>query len=313
MGLPETSAPMDSGLAPDPSRGATTVAVTDSGLGGLLICAGLERRLRDVPGGPLRLLYVNAWPEAGRGYNDLADLAARAAVFDRALAAIAALGPSRLFIACNTLSVVYEATAFRRTPAVPVTGILDEGTDLFAKALEHDPASVLALFGTRTTIGSEEHARRLAARGIDPRRVVAEPCHGLAAAIDRDPGSPAIAGLVDECVLRAAPRLPRGATVLAGLACTHYAYVAGDFRESLLRRAGSAVEVLDPGARFVDVLSRGLGEGRGEGSSRRIEVEIVSKVELAEAQREAFARRIEPVSPSVANAVLAYRFQPGLF
>jgi len=288
-----------------------TIAVTDSGLGGLLICAGLERRLRDLPGDPLRLVYVNAWPEAGRGYNDLPDLAARAVVFDRALAAIATLGPSRLLIACNTLSVVYEATAFRRAPAVPVTGILDEGTDLFAKALEHDPASVLALFGTRTTIGSGEHVRRLAARGIDPRRVVAEPCHGLAAAIDRDPGSPAIAGLIDECVLRAAPRLPRGAPVLAGLACTHYAYVAGDFRESLLRRAGSAVEVLDPGARLVDVLSRSLG--RSGGPPRRIEVEVVSKVELPESQREAVARRIEPMSPAVASALLAYRFQPRLF
>ncbi len=300
-------------IPPDRAREAPTIAITDSGLGGLLICARLERRLRDLPGGPLRLVYVNAWPETGRGYNDLADLAARAAVFDRALAAIAALGPARLLIACNTLSVVYEATAFRLAPAVPVTGILDEGTGLFAEAMERDPASVLALFGTRTTIGSGEHVRRLAARGLDPRRVVAEPCHGLAAAIDRDPGSPAIAGLVDECVLRAAPRFPRGAPVLAGLACTHYAFVAGDFHDSLRRRTGSAVEVLDPGTRFVDALSRGPAAGRADGPPRRIEVEVVSKVELPEAQRQAVARRLEPVSPAVANALLAYRYQPRLF
>ncbi len=179
---------MDGPAALDRTPGATTVAITDSGLGGLLICAGLERRLREVPGGPVRLVYVNAWPEAGRGYNDLPDLAARAAVFDRALAAIAALGPSRLLIACNTLSVVYEATAFRRAPAVPVTGILDEGAALFAEALARDPGSRLALFGTRTTVASGEHVRRMAARGADPARIVAEACHGLAGAIDKDPG-----------------------------------------------------------------------------------------------------------------------------
>jgi glutamate racemase len=304
---------MDTALAPDRTSEATTVAITDSGLGGLLICAGLERRLRDVAGGPFRLVYVNVWPEAGRGYNDLPDLTARAAVFDRALAAIAALGPSRLLIACNTLSVVFEATAFRRAPAVPVTGILDEGTDLFAEALGRDPGAVLALFGTRTTIGSGEHGRRLAAMGIDPRRVVAEPCHGLAAAIDRDPGSPAIAGLVDECVLRAVPRLSPGAPILAGLACTHYAFVAGDFRESLRRHTGSAVEVLDPGARFVDALSRGPAVVQAAGPPRRIDVEVISKVELPEAQRRAVARRLEAVSPAVANALLVYRHQPGLF
>jgi glutamate racemase len=304
---------MDTALAPDRTSEATTVAITDSGLGGLLICAGLERRLRAVPGGPLRLVYVNAWPEAGRGYNDLADLTARAAVFDRALASIAALGPDRLVIACNTLSVVYEATAFRRAPAVPVTGILDEGTELFATALERAPSAVLALFGTRTTIGSGEHVRRLAARGIDPRRIVAEPCHGLAAAIDKDPGSPAIAGLVEECVLRAASRLPRGVPVLAGLACTHYAYAAEDFRDSLRRQTGSDVDVLDPGTRFIEGLSRGLVADRTEGPPRRTEVEVVSKVELPEAQRRAVARRLEAVSAAVASARLGYSLRPQLF
>lgn len=304
---------MESPLALDRTPGSKTVVLTDSGLGGLLICAGLERRLRGLPGPLVRLVYVNAWPEAGRGYNDLPDLAARAAVFDRALMAIAALGPSLVLIACNTLSVVYEATAFRRAPAAPVTGILDVGTALFAEALGGDPEAVLALFGTRTTIGSGEHVRRLAAHGIDPRRVVAEPCHGLAAAIDRDPCAPAIAGLVDECVARAAPRLPAGAPVLAGLACTHYAYVGGDFRESLRRRAGSEASVLDPGARFVDVLAGGPGSRPSQGPPRRIEIEVVSKVELPEAQREAVARRVEPLSPAVASALRAYRRQPRLF
>lgn len=302
---------MESPFALDRTPGPKTVVLTDSGLGGLLICAGLESRLRGLPGPALRLVYVNAWPEAGRGYNDLPDLAARAAVFDRALAAIAALGPSLVLIACNTLSVVYEATAFRRAPAAPVTGILDEGAALFAEALSRDPEAVLALFGTRTTVGSGEHVRRLAARGIDPRRVVAEPCHGLAAAIDRDPASPAIAGLVDECVARAAPRLPEGAPVLAGLACTHYAYVERDFRASLRRRAGSEAVVLDPGARFVDRLAGAAVAGPGP--ARRIEVEVVSKVALPEAQRRAVARRVEPLSPSVAGALLAYRHQPLLF
>lgn len=297
--------------------GGLTVVLTDSGLGGLLLGAGLERRLRATPGSdPVRLVYVNAWPDAGFGYNDLPDMAARAAVFDRALAAMAALRPDLIVIACNTLSVVYGSTAFSRTPSAPVTGILDQGAALFAEALAGDPAGVLVLFGTRTTIGSGEHLRRLAERGVDPRRVVAESCHGLAGAIDKDPDSPAVPGLVDECVGRVAPRLPAGAPLYAGLSCTHYAYVADQFRASLGRLAGpSEVTVLDAGERLVEGLTRGLGR-RGPGpqaGSRRVSVEVVSKVELPEAQRRAVARRLEPVSPETARALLAYRHRPHLF
>lgn len=298
----------------DPGPGALTAVITDSGLGGLLICAGLEAKLRSTEGrGPVRLIYVNAWPEAGRGYNDLPDLPARAAVFDRALAAMTSFEPGVIVIACNTLSVVYEATAFRRAPSVPVVGILDEGAALFREALDRDPAAVLALFGTRTTIGSGEHVRRMAGLGLDPRRILPEACHGLAAAIDRDPDAPAVPGLVEACAARVAPRLPGGAPVYAGLACTHYAYIAETFRSALAGSTGSPVEVLDPGRRLVDLLTRGLGPRRPGTGARPVAVEVVSKVELSQAQRRAVARRLEPVSAVAARALIAYRHAPDLF
>ncbi len=294
--------------------GAITVVITDSGLGGLLVCADLERRLRRTAGGgAVRLVYVNAWPDAHHGYNDLPDLAARAAVFDRALAAMTSFHPDFVLVACNTLSVVYETTAFSRTPVVPVTGILDVGTDLFHEALTGDPEGVLVLFGTRTTIGSGVHIGRLAERGVDPRRIVAEPCHGLAAAIDKDPDSAAVPGLVEDCVLRVLPRLPAGAPLYAGLACTHYAYVTEAFRKTLGRHRGVKVEVLDPGDRLVDDLTRGLSARRAAEGGERASVEVVSKVELPEAQRRAVARRIESVSAATARALLEYRRISDLF
>ena len=203
----------------------------------------------------------------------------------------------------------------RRSAGRPssVTGILDVGTDLFHEALTRDPEGVLVLFGTRTTIGSGVHVSRLAGRGIDPRRIVAEPCHGLAAAIDKDPDSPAVPGLVEDCVLRVVPRLPAGAPIYAGLACTHYAYVAGAFRKTLGRHRGGKVEVLDPGDRLVDDLTRGLSARRAADGGQGASVEVVSKVELPEAQRQAVARHIHPVSAATARALLEYRRIPDLF
>ncbi len=298
--------------SPPANSGLRTLVLTDSGLGGLLIGAEVERRLRESgSGGAVRLVYVNAWPDPGYGYNDLADLAARAAVFDRALAAMIAFGPSAIVIACNTLSVVYKATAFHGSPVVPVTGILDEGVELFFEALNRDDESVLAVFGTRTTIGSGEHLRRLRARGIDPARLAAEACHGLAAAIDKDPDSPAVPGLVDACVLRVLPGLPSGGKVYAGLACTHYAYVAEIFRGALARHAGAEVETLDPGERLVEKLTADLAAaGPAAGP---VTVEVVSKVELAGSQRRAVARRLEAISPATALALLDYHHVSHLF
>lgn len=291
------------------------VVLTDSGLGGLSICAGLERRLRTAGGGRrFDLVYVNAWPDEGLGYNDLPDDAARAAVFDRALAAMARYRPDLVVIACNTLSVVYGKTDFARSPVAPVTGIVDVGVELFAEALAGDAAATLLLFGTKTTVASGEHARRLAARGLDARRIRGVACHGLAAAIDRDPDSPALPALVDACVARALEAGPPGPAPLAGLACTHYGYVAAEFGRAFERLAGAPVRVLDPNERLVGGLTAGLGGDASAGAApSAVTVEVVSKVALAESQRRAVARRLEPVSPATARALVGYTHIPTLF
>lgn len=290
------------------------VVLTDSGLGGLSICAGLESRLRGGRGGrTIDLVYVNAWPDDAHGYNDLPDTASRAAVFDRALAAMVRYRPDLIVIACNTLSVLYERTVFARSPEVPVAGIVDEGVDLFVRALQSDSQSSLVLFGTKTTIGSGEHVRRLTARGIDPRRIRPAACHGLAAVIDKDPDAPALSGLVDGCVSRALTGAAIEGRIFGGLACTHYAYVADLFRRSLGRIAGTRVEVLDPNERLVEALAAGVEAPVPGPAAATVTVEVVSKVELAGAQCRAVARRLEPVSPATAQALIDYTRIPTLF
>jgi len=291
------------------------IVITDSGLGGLSICAELEKRLRGLAGGNqgIRLIYVNAWPDSRGGYNDMPDAAARAAVLDKALAAMTAYRPGLILIACNTLSVLYDLTGFNRAPEVPVAGIIEEGVRLFYDALTRDPGAVLVLFGTRTTIESGEHVRRLTRKGLDPRRIVAASCHGLAGAVDKDPDSPCLAGLVDECVSQAVQGLRFGGDLYAGLCCTHYSYITDLFRRTLERQTGAKVEILDPGAHLVGTLTSGMG-GRGpEGAVADISVEVVSKIELPEAQRKAVARRLQSVSDRTARALLEYTRIPGLF
>ena len=305
---------------------AAHIVVTDSGLGGLSVCAALERGLR-LAAEPhrVRLTYVNAWPFEDRGYNDLPDEEARARVFDGALARMAGMRPHRIVIACNTLSILYPRTSFSRNPAAPVRGILDAGVDLFAGPLAERADASLVLLGTKTTIESGEHRARLLQRGIDPRRIAAVSCHGLAGAIERDIDGPRTAELVRECAARAAEAAPPGGLLLLGLCCTHYAYVLGWLVAAASAHTPRPVLVLNPNERLASALlsdpgflagggDAGAGDrARGVFADPAVSVELVSKVTLPDIARERIAQLVEPISPATAAALLSYSLVPDLF
>jgi len=308
-------------------RPDTRIVITDSGLGGLSICAALEKNLREAgPSRHVRLTYVNAWPFEDRGYNDLPAAAARAEVFNRALLSMNAMHPDRIVIACNTLSILYPETAFSRNPPMPVHGIVDAGVDLFAERLNDDPAASIVLTGTKTTIESGVHRDRLVRRGIDPARIAAVSCHGLAAAIERDVDGPGTTELIDACAPSAAAAAPPGALLFVGLCCTHYGYVAVKIVDALARKTGRRVRALDPNLRLVGSLMAGgrvfegapglepgAGDARPDRSRGDVTVELLSKVMLDEQARRGIARIVEPVSAETARALLSYVRVPDLF
>jgi glutamate racemase len=295
-------------------RGDLHFVITDSGLGGLSICAGVERNLRQAgPSRPTRLTYVNAWPEEGGGYNVLPDQASRALVFDGALVAMDRLGPDRILIACNTLSIVYPLTAHSRAAAIPVQGIVDAGVTLFHEALTQEPDSGLVVLGTRTTIDSGVHRDRLIALGVDPRRIASIPCHGLAGAIETNPRGAVAASLIEQYASAVWSLDLPGKTLYAGLACTHYGYVAKFLCSALERHAGKSVRALDPNQRLVGLVAP-EANGRSEtGGGGTIVVEVVSKVRLSDETRREIGSLIESVSPATARALQSYLHVPDLF
>jgi glutamate racemase len=299
--------------------------ITDSGLGGLSICAATEKALRLAGGdGPVRITYFNAWPEQASGYNDLPEIGSRARALDRALSGMAAMRPDQIVIACNTLSIVYGHTAFSHVTAVPVLGIVDAGVEVFSEALTADPSSAIALFGTRTTIESGAHREKLIAKGIASRRIISVACHGLAKAIETDPDGDAIAGFIDKCTTTAWRAAPPRNPLYLGVCCTHFTYVADQMRAALEGRCGRPVQALDPGARLVAEVLRRTERAREQGRAfaapaaeesrpRSVTVSVVSKVEMDDPKRRAMARRIEAASPATAAALLSYTRVPDLF
>ena len=290
-----------------------SLVIADSGMGGLSIFADIARGLQERRSHrSAALTYFNAWPEQDRGYNRLPGMAERIRVFDRALAAMLRFGPDRILIACNTLSALYPDTPFSRRAPVPVTDIIGFGVDLMHAYLSARAESRVILLGTPTTIEAGTHRARLAERGIDPGRIVCQPCDRLAGEIEKAPEGAAVRAMIEDYVGQAAGNVAdRRLPVAAALCCTHYGYSRRLFEEALRARFECPVEILDP--------NRAMSEGvlaeipaRG-GEEVRIDLQVVSRIAWSGEKIGAIARLLEAASPLTADALRRYRHDPDLF
>ena len=290
-----------------------SILVTDSGLGGLSICADMAARLvASQQFRNLSVVYFNAWPLQDKGYNFLEDDAARIRIFGNAIRSMNRYSPDLIFIACNTLSVIFQQAQLAAVSRAPVVDIIDCGIDRIVTALAGDPVSPLLLLGTRTTIASGVHARRLLERGVDRSRIARQDCHGLAGAIERDPQSPRVRSLVEQFMARAAAVLPPAAEqIYAVLCCTHYGYSQVLIKESLSRHTGARVAIINPNQAMSDFISVESLPARFQ--SVNLNVDVVSRVPLSARKISAIAALIEPVSPQTALALKNYRHIPDLF
>jgi len=257
------------------------VAITDSGTGGLAVLADVEARLRRAPpAGPVELLYLNAAPEDDYSYNSMPSREEQLRTFDNFLrAARERYRPDLLFIACNTLSLLFRDPFFDPHRSLPILGIVEAGTRELERALEKDPGLSFILFATPTTIADGSYERHLLALGVPPSRIARQACPGLPDAISNDAGGALSANLLRRFVPEALAQFERPpARVAAFLGCTHYGYQSRVF-ENELARAGVAASILDPNRRAGRMVADAIaaGAGRGDGAEAAVTVRVVSR------------------------------------
>ncbi len=290
-----------------------SIVVADSGLGGLSVCAELVNNLRqrrDFEN--VAIIYFDALPEEGRGFNQLPTMAEKVRVFDRALVGMERFDADAILIACNTLSVLYAQTPFSRTTSTRVVDIIGFGVRLISEHLVSQPDSQVIIFGTPTTIEANTHVSRLVERGIAAGRIVCQPCAGLAREVERNPESATVSAMIDSYVGQAVSRLEdKRKQVCAALCCTHYGYSQALFSRALARHATGAVSILNPNNAMGACI---VGEDGGKPKPvTRIAVTVVAKVALGDEEIGSISRALDPVSPLTANALRHYRHDAALF
>jgi glutamate racemase len=290
--------------------------ITDSGVGGLSVCAYAERFLRRHGfSEPVKLTYVNASPENEFGYNSMGSRQEKLDSFDRFLRVITReFSPDLIHIACNTLSVLYSDTPYSRQAPITVRGIVETGVDGILRQLEASSADVVMVFGTPTTIEEQTYPRMLRQRETRETPIVSQACPGLADTISEDrQGSKAraaIDGFVGEAVAKAGGQ---PASCLCYLACTHYGY-----RQEMFSRAfhevGIETALLNPNELVVDDLFGSTTGDAGAGDRNlHVEVEFITRYRIPDTALETISYFLHDISPPTVRAFLNYTHAPGLF
>jgi glutamate racemase len=313
-GRGQTTAPAPPGqLGSLFTKSDVTIAVMDSGLGGLSIMAELSAKLKEAGiFRSVRLVFFNALFSNDSGYNSLQTRGEKIAVFNSALESLDRnVRPDAVLIGCNTLSVFIPETPFFRAGKTLVLGIVEPGVELIARALDAAPSAPVVIFGTETTIGEDEHRRQLLGLGIKPDRIVTQACPELASFIEKSPRSEDTGLLIESYVDEALAKIrgPKSKAVVS-LNCTHYGYSLDLWRKAFADRGIKAV-ILNPNARLAEAL---VPAGRrNRASATKIRAEAWSMVEIGPEKITALGEWLGKISPETAEALAGYKLKPDLF
>ncbi len=296
------------------SRDRVTIAITDSGLGGLSVMAEAAARLQAARSfRRIDLVFWNALFSNDSGYNSLPSREDQIRIFDRSLRALAArVKPDIILVACNTLSVLLDDVPFVRETKIPVAGIIDSGVALLAEALNRDPGATALIFGTKTTIAEGAHVRKLLAAGLDGRRWIPEACPNLVGRIEADWRGKETEDLIFSYVGEAAAKLAdRRVPLYAALFCTHFGYAAELWERAFAGQGLTLAGLVNPNSRMIDPLDP--PDKRNRARRTRLRARVISMVEIPESVRSSLGEWLAPVSPSTAAALKSYQLVPRLF
>jgi len=285
--------------------------LTDSGLGGLSVCAGLERAMTKLdPHSGIELLYVNATPEDLIGYNSLNTQSERIDLFDRFLkAANSRYSPDKIIIACNTLSVIYADTDFAQSSLVAVKGIVEAGVELSNESLELYKDASIIVFATETTTEANTYPRLLNAADS---RIVAQACPGLAHAISNDASGADCKNILTDYVVEAINRFERKPEFLfAFLGCTHYGYQAEIFKE-IIESHGIKTKILNPNDLLVQQLVASHTIKLMD-AAEELKIQFISRYPIPQAEIDSMESYLKDSAPLTLAALKGQIVVPDLF
>jgi glutamate racemase len=295
-------------------KSEVTIAVTDSGLGGLSIMADAAERMREAKVfQKVNFVFFNALFSNEGGYNSLKTRREKIRIFDSALRSLEKnFHPDLVLIGCNTLSTIYEETSFSQETIIPVVGIIEAGVELIAQNLKTSPDSKVIIFATQTTVSEETHKKKLEEKGIHSERIILEACPELVNYIEKGYDSEEtgmlISAYVEEALQKAQNiQLP----LYVSLNCTHYGYSLDLWREAFRSNHLEPLDFLNPNSKMSDFLFE--PQRRNRFTSTEISSRVISMVKISPERMDSIGEWLKRISPGTAEALFSYELRENLF
>ena len=295
-------------------KNEVTVAITDSGLGGLSVMADAVERMRESKiFQKVNFVFFNALFSHEGGYNSLETRKERIQIFDSALRSMEKnYHPDLILIGCNTLSVIYDDTSFSQETNIPVVGIVEAGVDLAAQALKTVPLAKVIIFATQTTISEETHKKKLEEKGISSERIILQACPELVNYIEKgctsDETEMLISAYVDEALQKI--QMPQS-PLYVSLNCTHYGYSLDLWKEAFHSYGAKPLAFLNPNSEMIDFLFEPQRWNRF--ARTEISLRTVSMVKIGKEKIDSIGKMLNEISPQTGEALFNYELRPNLF
>lgn len=289
------------------------IIITDSGLGGLSVHANLDKLLRQKGiNKKVELIFYNSLADHNYGYNSIPEASEKIRVFNSALNGMLKFNPDLILIACNTLSVIYNKTEFAKITSVPVLGIVELGIESIIENLDKKSDTNIIIFGTGTTIASNQHKTLLVKAGIDESLITNHACQNLESEIQKDPKSDKVRSMIIDFADEVYDKLSdKSLDCLSVLACTHYGYSMEIFQEVLNKRFNKNVKIINPNEKMATVAYNNITGDKSE--NNQITNRIVSRVDISDEEINSLGHLIKEDSSSVFEVLQKYELDEELF
>tara|TARA_Y100001970_G_C14216209_1_gene849793 strand:+ start:1075 stop:1992 length:918 start_codon:yes stop_codon:yes gene_type:complete len=278
------------------------LVITDSGLGGLSVCAKLLHLLdeakiskTDFSKINLKITYINISPSNERGFNDMSKIVEQISTFKKILKNIDNLfSPDLIFLACGTLSGLLKKIQLNKKISTKIVDIVPIGNKLLLNSIYENPKSNIIIFGTPTTIKSKVFQNQLLNKGILKERIFSQSCPKLASKISNDLKGEEVSILIKKFVKKSIKHIAPNFSshLIVFLACTHYPYRADFFYNSFRLEGYNNLNILSPNFESALFLRDSIFKYNGKTilNSNKISIKFASPYPIPEQEKKTISK-----------------------
>jgi glutamate racemase len=291
-----------------------TFVFTDSGLGGLSIMAdfasGLEQKAKNLMCEEIEVIFFNALPESGQGYNRMEKMHDKINTFNNALEWIKGhYKPDAIAIACNTLSAIYPLTPFAETDSSTFE-IISSGRSQIRNHRKENPAQPVFVLATPTTLASNAYK-------MDDLFIFQVSGENLASLIEFDHTSPEIKEVTRRIFRHIENYLGEGPQkeISLFLGCTHYGYIEQTLQQVAKDFKFSIATILNPNTAFTNELVNFLNPLITEEMQKQIKINlrIESQAKIEPSEIESISQLVKGQSEEITTLLKKYTRLPHIF